>query len=387
MVSRLVGFALWVVWAWCTVARVHAAPRRLPVTVVVVAEPALRDAVAARLSAQREVPVFVRMVELKAASTAAADFSDPVVARALGEARARYVEADFEGCLARLPDDAALLDQFARGDVTSAARTLMYRAACQAGRGAQQPAQQAALSLARFGLEIPPDVGAVTPDVERMLTDALRDVRAGPRATLRVLSEPSHLNVAVDGRTLGCFTPCAVELVAGDHVVLVKGDGITPSHERVQLRAGGGRVTITSSVASPEVAQFQWRAHYGAGVGIDSAASLRLLAQAVRAPRLVLITTEPAGPSLLHLRGAYGQDGAVASRSGVERVATGDVPDQSVRLLEDLLVRGRTLELAPPIWKSVWFWTSVGAVAVGAATATALLLHEPTQRTQVRFPR
>ncbi len=382
MDSRVAWLALWMT----LYARdVRADGEQVRVTVAVAADSPLRAAMEAHLAQQHEVPVEVRVVTLPEATSVALTLPDPGLAQALSEARTSYVEADFEACLTRLPEDAALTSLFAREERTTLARVLMYRAACQAGRGAQEEAARAALDLARFGLEVPPDVGAVTPDVERMLTDALRSQRAAPRATLRVQSQQPRLSVLVDGRALGCLTPCSVDLTVGDHIVAVSADGITPQAQRVTLSKAGSSVMLVTATATPELALAQWRARYGAGVGLDSAGSLALLAQAVRAPRLVLISTEPAGAALLNLRGAYGQDGAIVARTGSERVALSDAPDESVRLLEDLLVRGKTLEPARPLWKSPWFWASVGVVAAGAVTTTALLLHEPKQRTEVGF--
>jgi len=382
MDSRL-ALSLSLMLSWASGARAEA--DKVRVTVVVAGVASVQQALEARLAEQGEVPVEVRVVSVPVPKPGADDRAEPAIADALSEARSRYVEADFEGCLTRLPDDAAFLGLFARGDRTSVARALMYRAACQAGRGATEEAERAAQALARFGLETPPDVGSVTPDVERMLTDAQRRLRAAPRAPLRVQSQQVGLQVEVDGRALGCRTPCALELAPGDHVIALTGDGITPKVERVSLASAGSNVTLETTRASPELAAEQWTKRYTDRPGLDSAESLSLLAQAVRAPRLVLISSELAGPSLLNLRGAYEQDGAVAARSGVERVPFRDAPDESVKLLEDLLVRGKTLQPARPLWKSGWFWVSVGVVAAGAATTTALLLREPKQRTQVEF--
>ncbi len=382
MDSRL-ALALSLAMLWVSVARAEA--DKVRVTVVVAGAGSAQKAIEARMASQNDVSVEVRVVPVPVSKPASKEAADPAIAEALSAARTRYVEADFEACLARLPDDAAFLGLFARGDVTTVARALMYRAACQAGRGATEEARRSAQTFARFGLETPSDVGSVTPEVERILTDALRQLRAAPRASLRVQSEQVGLEVAVDGRALGCRTPCAVELAPGDHVVALSGDGITSHVQRVRLASAGSSVMLKTTRASPELAERQWIERYADRPGLDSAESLALLAQAVRAPRLVLISSERAGQALLNLRGAYEQDGAMSARAGAERVPVDEAPDESVRLLRDLLVHGKTLEPPRPLWKSGWFWVSVGVVAAGAATTTALLLREPKQRTQVEF--
>lgn len=377
----------WLVFGWLMVqvSPAWADEGKLRVTVAVAAEPGLKANIEERLRKQEALPVEVRVVPLPFTEQGRATAIDPSFAEALSAARARYVEADFEGCLSRLPAESAWVELFARGDTSSVSRILMYTAACQVGRGATEEAQRAAQALARFGLELPSDVGAVTPDVERMLTEALKRVRALPRPTLRIESSEPGLRVAVDGRSLGCLTPCAAELPAGDHVVSLEGDGFAPHAERVTLSPSGNSVRLSVDPASPELAAEQWGARYATSASLDSADSMRLLAQAVRASRLVLLSTEPARDARLHLRGAYGQAGAIAARAGSENLTVGAVPKESVSLLEDLLIRGKALEPAPPIWKSVWFWASVGVVAAGAATTTALLLQRPEQRTQVGF--
>ena len=255
---------------------------KVRVTVLVAADSPVRASMEARLKAEDELPVAVRLVSLPEPSTVPESDEAASHARILSEARSRYVEADFEGCLARLPDDALLTEWFGRTGRSQVARVLMYRAACQAGRGAQAEAQRAAADLARLGLDVPEDVGAVTPDVERMLPDTLQTARAAPRATLRVQSEPARLTVHVDGRALGCLTPCSVELAHGDHIVSVSGDGYNTQVQRVTLNKTGSTVTLATTAASPDVALAQWRTRYAAGPGLDSAGSLTLLAQARR---------------------------------------------------------------------------------------------------------
>jgi hypothetical protein len=112
---------------------------------------------------------------------------------------------------------------------------------------------------------------------------------------------------------------------------------------------------------------------------------VRLLARAVRARRIVLLSTEGAGATT-RLGGVLAVDGAIAARA--ERAAAS--PDDPARdvapLLRDLLVSGRLLEPAAPLAKRPTFWIALGAAAALAAGATALgVLYHPPVRSEVRF--
>jgi hypothetical protein len=109
---------------------------------------------------------------------------------------------------------------------------------------------------------------------------------------------------------------------------------------------------------------------------------VRLLARAVRARRLVLLTSERWSRGN-HLSGVLAVDGRVAARA--ERRQEGPASDAAVELVRDLLVQARLLEPAPGLLERPFFWVAVaGAVAV-AAGVTALVLYEPTTKTSLSF--
>jgi hypothetical protein len=375
-------------WAWlavvmasilASVARADEPPR---IAVVVAGSDAARAELESGLAGQSALPVELRLSPLP---NVPAPASDPGLAARLSEARSRYIAADFEGCLARLADDAQLAEVLGRGEVTLAARTLLWRTACEAARGAAGEADRAAQQFARMGFELPPDAGAVTPDVERLLTDALAAAQRAPRVPLRVESTREVAEVSIDGRSQGCVTPCTLEVAPGEHVVALSADGLTPLVTRTTVRRGGPVLALSPELASPELARRQWSARQAARRELDDAASLRLLARAVPAQKLVLIHAEPVQGERVELRGAYAVDGQVAARAGSRPVSLHDLDEEGLSLVEELLVRGNTLEPARPVWKNPWLWVAVGLGAAAAATATALLLREPEQRTEIRI--
>ena len=54
-------------------------------------------------------------------------------------------------------------------------------------------------------------------------------------------------------------------------------------------------------------------------------------------------------------------------------------------MLQELLIRGRAIEPAPPLWKRTWFWVATSAATAVVATTAALWLSDPDITTEVRF--
>lgn len=115
---------------------------------------------------------------------------------------------------------------------------------------------------------------------------------------------------------------------------------------------------------------------------IDSADSVRMLARAVRAQRLVLVTAD--GDDALRLGGVLSIDERIAARS--QRDTTLDeLPKVAPALLEDLLVEGQIAARPKPLVRRWGFWVAIGLTAAAAATVTALALDRDPPRTEVVF--
>jgi hypothetical protein len=307
----------------------------------------------------------------------------------LAAARKAYVAADFTPCLARTGELARVTDLLAQGERALAGRLLFWRIACRVGGGRLEDARRDAETFAVLELDPPADVEAAAPDVEALVAEAARRVAALPRHPLRVTAAapagrpPPPAAVSIDGRPRLCATPCAIDLPAGDHAVRVDADGYAPQARVARLEEPGGAVAFVLAAADPALAAEQWTARH-AGAAVDSAASMALLATALRARSLAVIAAEPA-PKGTRLVGTLAVDGAVASRS--ERVAAGDAEAAATApaLLRDLLLRGRLLDAAPPLHRRPVFWVTVGLAAVAAAAVTAALLWEPDRTVEVRL--
>ena len=311
----------------------------------------------AALETTTSLPVELRFADLPNAPRGAAGAGD-LDAR-LATARRRYVDADFGGCQEAIADAALIPGLLAAGRRPVAARVQFWRVACHVGAGVGDDAERAAQAFAVFGLETPPDVEATSPEVEAVLAGAQREVAGRKTVPLRITADLGGARVEVDGGARVCVTPCTVDLFPGDHVVAVSDFRTEP--------------------APPELAAEQWTERFAGGTALDSAESLRLLARAVRAPRLILVTVEPT-----RLRGAFAVDGILAGASERIRRDAGALPGEAPALVRDLLVRGRLLEPATPLYKRTWFWVGVGLTAAAAVAATYVITN-PIVDSYARF--
>ncbi|MCA9712574.1 MAG: PEGA domain-containing protein, partial [Myxococcales bacterium] len=217
---------------------------------------------------------------------------------------------------------------------------------------------------------------------EVLLAQAMARIDEAPRATLHLTSEPLHATVAIDGRPATCTTPCDLDLPPGEHVARVHAAGSRPVVQRIRLPAAGEQVALSLAAAAPIEVARQWASRYADSPAIDSADSVRLLARAVRARRLVLITAD--GDEALRLRGVLSVDEHIAARA--ERDAPRPEASQAApALLEDLLIQGHVVAPPKPLVRRWGFWLALGLSAAGAATITALALVREPPRTEVRF--
>lgn len=336
-----------------------------PAVTVVVEGPAAEDAKAA--VAKSSLPVELRLATRPAVQPvpAPSDWNTRLAA-----ARRHYIGARFVECLRELEGDGAVTELLARRERTLAARLLTWRAACHTGAQQAEPARLAAEALGVLQLSIPDDVASTTPDVEALLSRAIASVNARPVRSLALTSTPAGATVDLDGRSAACITPCVMQLPEGKHVVQVSADGYTPAAREVS-----GDLELALEPAPPELAAAQYAARREKGEPADSDASLRLLSNSLRAPRLVVLSSDPAMGRTL--RGALAVDGAIVARAEREGDADG--------LLRDLLVRGRVVEEAPPLYARWPFWVAVGAAAVAAGVTTAVIVGNKQTITRVEL--
>jgi hypothetical protein len=358
--------------ALCATASAAEAPR---VTLIVVGAEAAR--VETAMAASRDLPVELVIGHLPRAMAAPTDRSS-----LLSSARQKYVDGDFAACLQSLGADALVPQLLAARRRDLAARVLFWRIACRVGSGALPAATIEARGFAALGLEVPADAAEATPEVESLLGQAIKEAAGARKLTLAVDAPPLRASVALDGRSGACTTPCALELLPGEHLLALDAEGYLPV-ERLLTVSGPMQVKLDATPAPPEVAAAQWSARYGGSPWLYSEPSTRLLARAIAARRLVLVNVEGAGE--LRLRGTLATDGTV--RAQTERTArAGNLDAESRRLLRDLLVSGKVFEPAKPIYKRAVFWVPL-ALAVGAAVVSASIAATlaPDIHTRVGF--
>lgn len=317
------------------------------------------------------LPVELRLTDAPA-ETATSEVPSEWPTR-LAAARKAYVSANFTDCLAQLEGDSAPAELLASGARLLAARLLTWRTACHLGARQPEPARIAAEAMASFQLPLPEDVGSTTPDVEALLARAFTQVGAREVKRVSFSSVPEGATVELDGRPGACITPCGMELLAGGHVVRLTADGYSPAWRVVATQDGSAAFTLEA--APPELAATQWRRRTANGEALDSEASVRLLSNSLRAPRLLVVSSDPAAPGTL--RGALAVDGVLKARAEREGDAEG--------LVRDLLVRGQVIEEAPPLYQRWPFWLAVGAAAVAAGVTTAVVVGNRQVITRVEL--
>jgi hypothetical protein len=345
------------------------------VSVIVVGTEAAR--VEAAMIASRDLPVELVVEHLPRAPAPATDR-----ASLLPAARQRYVNGDFAGCLQSLDGDGLMPELLAAGRRELLARVLFWRVACRVGSGALAAATVEAQQFAALGLEVPPDAAEATPEVELLVGRALKEAGGQRKLTLEVDAPPLRAGISLDGRSGACVTPCALEVLPGEHLIALDAEGYLPVTRLVTVKERK-QVKLEATPAPPEVAAAQWSARYGGSPWLYSEPSTRLLARAIAARRLVLINAEGSGE--LRLRGTLATDGAV--RAQAERTArSANLDAESRRLLRDLLVSGNVFEPAKPIYKRAAFWVplalAVSAAVISASIAAALA---PNIHTRVGF--
>jgi hypothetical protein len=283
----------------------------------------------------------------------------------IAAARKAYVSADFSHCLEQVDDDAVVYDALAEQQRAMAALVLLWRAACEVGANRLPAAQRAALELAVLHLEVPPEVGQVSPEVEAVLAKAQKQAAQLAPARLEVTAS-GDAAVELDGRPAGCTTPCTLDVLEGSHVVRVTEEGKEPAMRPVRVEGKKATAAFELQPAAPELAAAQWTARYAQSADFDGPRSAKLLSTALRTSRLVMLTVEEGRSG--RQQALLAVDGAVTARAERNGALASELPG----LLDDLLVRGQLVE-ATPLYKRPLFWIAVVGAAVIAGTVTALV--------------
>jgi hypothetical protein len=280
-------------------------------------------------------------------------------------ARTAYASGDFDACRAALAsvDVPRLLAAEQRVLV---ARALALDAACAWGATNKTAAIADAGRLAAFGLDLP-DL-AVSPDVERVLGEAITGAGNAGRAALAIDGRPGA-RVAVDGRSAHCTLPCTVELVSGEHVVAVKLEGYAPAW-RIARVPDVARVALEQTEATPELAAEQWLVRVGLGMPPADATGAALLGR-FAGPRVAYVFGDR------ELSGALAVDGKLAAHDTQAR-------GHGEALVRELAYDGGVLH-RPSIVQRPWFWIAVTGAAIVLAGAIIAATYQPPIHTTAGF--
>jgi len=315
------------------------------------------------LSANAVSGLELHEIELPKPRPAAPDPSNAAIA----QARSHYATGDFDACRAVLAnvDHVRLLAARERGLV---ARALVLDTACAWGGLDKSAAHASAAQLASFSLAMPEL--AVSPDVERVIGQAVATAGKAPRSPLFVRGVVGA-RLLIDGVEAGCTLPCTIDVTPGDHVIAVEADGYEPTAQR--LRAPDAHdVTIKQQPANPDLAARQWRARVGRGQPSTDAIGAALVGKLAKQRRVAYLHGDQ------RLTGALVVDGKL--------VATANrPPHEGDALVRELAYDGGILH-RPALWEKPWFWIGATAATIVIAGAVVWLVYEPDKHTRVVVP-
>jgi hypothetical protein len=308
--------------------------------------------------------------------------SEAVAAYDFASVRAAYDDGELDRCIAALPDDAAVARALERGDRMEASRALYWRMACLRALGRVDEAAAVAHEHAVRALPIPPDVGAANATAETLLRDAHRDVSALAPVRVQVASEPAGARIAVDGAPTERLTPAELDLPAGAHLLTLSLPTYAAESVEIVASEDAAPIALTLTLLEPEPALAALHDSLDAGEALDADVSLALLATALRARSLVLVTRDAD-----RLRAALiGTGDAEGMRTIVRGERVGEHTDDVEGLLRDLFVRGRLVAPPPAFYELPELWIAVAAaVAIGVGVTLGLTL-QPDVHTRVVLP-
>ncbi|HUU02843.1 MAG TPA: PEGA domain-containing protein [Myxococcota bacterium] len=320
---------------------------------------------------------------------------------ALGRGLADYENLDLARAVDELTRAAGLFESVPAEVETDPRRgyiaALIYLGAAQILSGELQQGQEAFRRLLVHDRRVQLDKSVFAPGMARTFESVRRMVIGGPEGKFSLFSMPGQARVYVDGLFKG-VTPCTPEhLAAGRHLVVVRKTGYETWQGRVVVEEGQenkqrcrlldipGGEELTRNVARFTSGMENAKRLDGNLLRILAAAGLKIVA---------LGRLTQSGQQVFVCLRLYAVDGGglLGAEDGVFRP---DSPDCS-RIVDSLfskLIKGRSnvlestavlagevevlrlrdeerFEQHTPVYKTWWFWTSLG---VGAATLVTLL--------------
>lgn len=367
----IIGTLAWGLWGCAH----HEIPH---LTVAVHASEALYDRMAEGVGQEADGQYSFDIVELPSGENLS--ISGEMLEAQLDRAERHYINADFAACMTVIGEELLVASLLEAGRRDLAARVLYWRVACRTAQLRITEARADARRLVALGLRLPPGTVGATPEAEALFDDAFRESQDATTVDVGFRSSLRGLQVGVDGRRRVCQVPCGVELMPGEHVLYFEYDGYQ-SRVQVEQITGPRIIEVELERASPEEAGRQWAARYSNLQAMNSGPSLRLLAQAMGARRLVLFRGDASGPEVT-LRAALAIDGEY--REELERRARlSELERESSEVFEELLLDSQLL--SRPIYSRAGFWVGIGGAILVSVGLTLFLLHEPDETYSIRF--
>lgn len=354
-------------------------------------KPALPAQAAVFVSSPDEAAAAKSEAELKAAlQSASAPLVDvaaqfPAPARdqtgdgLVKEARQAFDDLDYEAAATKWNE---ALEFFTRHPEAANAMVLgdahFFVGALALANGGKSQAKKAQEEFARALLNNPDltcDPQTYGADAKKVFDKAHAEVNARPTAKLNVESTPAGADATVRGKKLGATPVDAPAVPTGRHLVLLSKTGYESTGLYADVEKDGGEARAELK-AAPGYSALRDAATVAIGKGVAAKGALpdeaRKLAEASKARFLVM------------------SDGATAEAWDVETgnrlaglsVMDDQLTDTAKQIAEFIknprpaiaLADGAGGETAAggPVYKQWWFWTAVGVVVVGGATAGAV---------------
>ncbi|MGE0788455.1 MAG: PEGA domain-containing protein [Sandaracinaceae bacterium] len=303
--------------------------------------------------------------------------ADPAAPDALLDAMYQeWANVEFTSCLLRGRAPELQLPTLLRNrQRTAAARMLGLSAGCALGADDRAHAttllQQAIVSE----LDVAPTLREMTVELQQLFASVTVEVRARGRAELSITTQPANAEIEIDGVRCAA-TPCAREVILGEHVVVARHVGSLARTETVAVERPVAR-TLALDPAPADEQRAQVAGALAAGVNPESLDVMRAAANALGVPVVLLAYGPPPRLRLALFDAREGEAGRLVARAR----ATGPTEDEIARATRSVVDRWRELE-PRAVYEDPWFWV-IGAliVGVGAGIGAAIAYEPPTTYT------
>lgn len=274
------------------------------------------------------------------------------------------------------------------------AQAQFLRGAAHAALGEDKAAIDEFVALIAWRPDFAADPTIVPGKVIPLWDKAQARARKLPGGSVELTTSPAGAMAYADGRFVG-FTPTTVEaLPVGTHYLTVRARGYQKAVVAVRI---SDKKPVTSAVTlapSPRAAQLEedlvaLRGGLGATqMPAEVQATLGDLSDLLGVDQLVVLLAPPVGGDKVYKAYVYGAVGGMRLAQAETKVGDEGLDDALGRLGVDLY---KQVSFAPPpppppprrprvagarpFYKTWWFWSGVGAAALGIA-AGALIIHE-----------